>query len=97
VYEPLKERLNALRTTHASRLSAERKLQEEVIDVVSQYDHYVGHLSPPTPHISLINSLSFKVTSMSRMFVDVHMQVTEMEEQVARLERQKREREAMTY
>jgi hypothetical protein len=34
---------------------------------------------------------------MSRMFVDVHTQVTEMEEQVARLERQKRERQAMTY
>ncbi|KAI5453228.1 hypothetical protein NCC49_006253 [Naganishia albida] len=37
------------------------------------------------------------VTSMSRMFVDVHTQVTEMEEQVARLERRKRERKAMTY
>jgi hypothetical protein len=97
VYEPLQERLNALRITHASRLSAQRKLQEDVIDVVSRYDHYVRHLSFQTSHMSLIIFLVIKVTSMSRMFVDVHMQVTEMEEQVARLERQKREREAMTY
>lgn len=34
---------------------------------------------------------------MSRMFVDIHMQVTEMEEQVGRLEREKKEREAMMY
>ena len=34
---------------------------------------------------------------MSRMFVDIHMQLTDMEEQVARLEREKKERDAMTY
>lgn len=42
-YEPLKARLAELETTHASRLASQRELQEEVIDIVGRYDHYVSH------------------------------------------------------
>lgn len=67
MYEPLQERLKALKTSHASRLSAQRTLQEEVIDLVSRYDHYVSPF-PQTSQTSLTDSVGpegyFNVTDV---------------------------------
>lgn len=49
-YEPLQERLQALRRTHSGRMASQRRIQERVIDTLGRYDDYVSLII--SPHIA---------------------------------------------